>query len=151
MEQWAQHIFPVFLTQHWDTTVKLSVIGCLFSARARDWPGSTGFTAIQTAIMMPSVLSCPSACTLCFVLMLMRRHRINIQSTSNTYVPLTAWQRYSEPWFANQQWWIASKTNLTVSHERSPDEDGAIFAIFVKLYTSPPALGNLFRCHCLSF
>lgn len=51
--------FPVFLTQPGGIPVKVVLIGCLLSARARDWLGSTGF---QTAITMPSVLSCVSQC-----------------------------------------------------------------------------------------
>lgn len=56
---------------------------------------------------------CQPVCTRRFVLMLMRRRHISIQGTSDTYGPLTAWQRWAEPWFVNQRWWIASKTNLT--------------------------------------
>lgn len=103
--------FPVFLTQPGGIPVKVVLIGCLLSARAHDWLGNIGFPDGDNDALCPVL--CQPVCTCRFVLMLMRRCHISIQSTSNTYGPLTAWQRWAEPWFVNQQWWIASKTNLT--------------------------------------
>lgn len=105
--------FPVLLIQPWGIPVKEALIGCLLSARARDWAGGAGHTAIQAVIMKPSVLY-QSVSTRCFVLMLMRLF-ISILSIST---PTVFWQRSAEAWFTNKQWWIASKTNLTVSEER---------------------------------
>lgn len=54
---WAWHIFLFSPHSPRGIAVKGMLIGCLCSARARDWLGSTGgCIAIETEIMMPSVL-----------------------------------------------------------------------------------------------
>lgn len=80
--------FPVFLTQPGGIPVKVVLIGCLLSARARDWLGSTGFPDGDNDALCPVL--CQPVCTRRFVLMLMRRRHISIQGTSDTYGPLTA-------------------------------------------------------------